>query len=49
MENQRSLEARLKDLMAKHESDQRQLKEFQLKQLKKKGGVFVEEEDEVNM
>jgi len=50
MDRQRDLDHQIKELTAKREADQRQLKEYQLKALKKKSGVYVEDEaEEVNM
>lgn len=49
IDKQRDLEAKLKQLNSKYESAQNQIKEYQLKNLKKKGGVYIEEDEEVNM
>lgn len=39
----------MKALSQKHEASQKQVREYQLKQLKQKGGVFIEDDEEVDM
>lgn len=49
MKKQRTLEERVKDLSKKLEVNENLVKEFQLKALKEREGVFVSEDQEVNM
>jgi|APSaa5957512535_1039671.scaffolds.fasta_scaffold33085_3 hypothetical protein len=50
MKKQKELEVKVKEQFGTIQQNEKQLKEFQLKALKERKGVFVEEdEDEVNI
>jgi len=50
MKRNRTVEEQLKDLDAKRQGEQVELKEYKLKALKEKSGVYVEaDEDEVDI
>ena len=49
MRKQKTLEDQLKQLTEKHNSQEKLLKEFQLKALKERKGIFVDEAEDVNM